>query len=52
MDKALRYCLTAALPMFLLRLAAEWLPGRWKRLRFLLLLYPAALLVLVTLALG
>lgn len=49
MNEAPQYCLAAALPAFFLRLAAGWLPGHWKRLRFLVLLYPAALLVLAAL---
>ncbi|QUO38480.1 hypothetical protein KFE19_02900 [Dysosmobacter sp. Marseille-Q4140] len=50
MDEILVYTLIAILPSFLLALASEWLPGRLGWLHWLILLWPAALLVLAALA--
>jgi hypothetical protein len=52
MNEMIAYCLVAFAPPFLLRLLAAWLPRRLQWLRWLLLLYPAALLGLAALALG
>lgn len=59
MSELIVCCLIAFLPPLLLALAAAWLPRRlrWlprrlRWLRWLILLYPAALLVLAGLALG
>lgn len=52
MSELIVCCLIAFLPPLLLALAAAWLPRRLRWLRWLILLYPAALLVLAGLALG
>ena len=52
MNEAQFYCLISFLPPFLLRLATDWLPVRWRRLRWLLFLYPAALLILAAASLA
>ena len=51
MGELVFYCLVAFFPPFLLRTAAAYLPGKLAALRFLLLLAPAALLILAGLAL-
>lgn len=51
MGELVFYCLMAFFPPFLLRTAAAYLPGKLAALRFLLLLAPAALLILAGLAL-
>ena len=51
MNEMIAYCLVAFAPPFLLRLLAAWLPRRLQWLRWLLLLYPAALLGLAALGL-
>lgn len=52
MGELLSYCLTAFLPPFLLRLLSAMLPARLRWLRWLVLIWPAGLLVLAGLALG
>lgn len=51
MGELVFYCLMAFFPPLLLRTAAAYLPGKLAALRFLLLLYPAGLLVLAGIAL-
>lgn len=51
MGELVFYCLMAFFPPLLLRTAAAYLPGKLAGLRFLLLLYPAGLLVLAGMAL-
>ena len=46
MKELIFYCLAAFFPPLLLRTAAAWLPGKAASLRFLLLVYPAGLLIL------
>lgn len=52
MREIILYGLIAFLPPLLLSLAAAWLPKRLTRLRWLILLWPAALLAWAALALA